>query len=546
MELVPEGIVYEGSRYSKPYHTKSMKRILSLLIALALVLGCMSMLGGCKQPSGSGNKPSGDPYAGLSDEEYMQKLAKENLDAIIDTFTSAYGAYLSASGTPADISGKVNLSAKIGDTIIDQLENSLYQATGENYSFDFLSNIGLDMEFASKDDLYQYSVGIALAQQKIMTVQILLDYAKYILWMGCPDLNDRFLEMDLSEEIGTDAQSATAATTALLNALPSEEILKTLLDRYLGMILAELKNVKRTETTLELDGLSQKCTEMTLKVYEKDAYTIVKAVLTAAKDDKELKTVVENFGKFYNDMNSTGTPIDLYPQFQSAVQDALDDLADITEFDTETYIELITYIDAEHKVLGRKLTMPDETAPLFYYYTVTDGNAFTFIAESEEAEFSITGEGTVKNGTVDGEYILTAEDTQLLTLSVKDWKADKETVKGTLHIKPSASLMDSLIGDMSALSFADLALEMKLDLADTAKIELNLVSNEKLIVGLDLSVQNASVTTMSKPTNAVNAMDSVAMQAWAQNLKLDTIVNNLKKAGVSDELMNLLMQMIAG
>ena len=60
----------------------------------------------------------------------------------------------------------------------------------------------------------------------------------------------------------------------------------------MNIVLPELDNVEQTTTTLEVNGVKQECTQLTLKIYEADALAIAKAVLTAAKDDADLKKII--------------------------------------------------------------------------------------------------------------------------------------------------------------------------------------------------------------------------------------------------------------
>lgn len=527
---------------------KLLRSILAIALAATMILGCVAMLSGCQDGSGNGegdgdNKTTepgnkNDWYnENMSDKEYMQGLYKNQISDMIDGLTSVYGALGSLNPDAAlEMSANSSVSIQVGDMIIDMLEDSYESSTGSSMDFGFLSKVGLDMNVAMNGDLMKNEMALLLSGKKIATVSMLMNMSQSIMYLAVPELNDDFIKVDMGDA-GVAAPSVAGMVgqiSEIMQVLPSEEQLNTLLTRYVGIVLENLKNVERTTTTLELDGLKQDVTALSVKVYEEDAYAVVKAVLTAALEDKELEKALEGVSEL------AGT--DLYPQLKEEIEYILEDMEGAEEdFDTENYIELITYTDSDHNIVGHELNMPDDGRGAIHYYTVTDGNAFAFEAVIEDADFAITGSGTNKSGTIDAEYILTDHGIDYVVLEVEGWKATAQTVKGTLRIEPTAELIDAMFGSADGLPFADIALEIKLD---NESIELNLLGNDALVVGIVVESKEASGGSIKEPSNYVDAMDSEQMQQWLEDMKFDTILRNLRNAGVPSDLVDMLEQAI--
>ena len=172
--------------------------------------------------------------------------------------------------------------------------------------------------------------------------------------------------------------SSTAMLAELAKYLPDAETLTKVLDRYLAIILDGLNNVEQSTVTLESHGVKQDCTVLALKIYEEDAMNIAKAVLKKAKDDTDLKKILEGLVNGVEEI--AGEDIgaeEVYADFKETVEDLLSDLEEETEFDTESYIQLDTYVDKSHNIIGMKfygMSEQDSERGMVYFYSLTQGS----------------------------------------------------------------------------------------------------------------------------------------------------------------------------
>ena len=571
---------------------KAFQAILAIVMVAALLLGCVA----CKPADQGGDVTPGNKdndkskYEGLADDAYAQALTQDLLAGPVDALAGVVGAYAdyaAMASSATNVGSTAELDLTLGDLVIDLLEQAVFGTADSGLDMSFLTNIGLNIEMDATTEMAQYSLALALSDTEI--VKLLLLGNEETVYVGAPDLADKFLEVDLAD-MGVAANAATPAwMDGLVTAIPSEEKTAEILNRYLALGIEEFDKVERTTETLELDGLKQDATKLTIKIYEQDLLDAAKAILTAAKDDADIKTIVENYGKFYNEMmaetyaeyDMEWTDADLYTEFTTVVDEALKELPSKAETD-EGYIGLILYVDGDHNVIGCSLDMGvihsqstqlpnvdsssvvtasagDAATPapepeyeqeafiMFTYYTVTDGNNFKSLIEIPDA-VKITGSGTTSNGTITGTYSVTAEDMTWATLELKDFVASEAAVIGTVTVKPTEDAIQYIFnGPIPVLNTTDVALEIKLDATnDTSEIELKLVGGGATIIGLALKAATKTPAAVQAPTNTTTLTGTESVYGLIEAMGVDfaTVFAKLRTAGVPEMLVTALESLV--
>ena len=534
--------------------TKLFKTILSLLIVLALLVACA--------PAAETNNPGQNPgeskgpaqLEGLEKEEYLQQLGDNNLGAAIDSFGDVYGKILDAlkKGDAANTAvggAKLDMTLNASKDLLDMLEQAIAGADDPSFDFYFLSKLNLSMDMGMGSDTQKMQLTLGLNDQKIVTLNMLMNMAKSIVYVSAPDLNDSWLKFDAGAVMPNGSAAGmmgSAATVGVLaKALPDAETLTRVLNRYLDLVLPELKNVEQSTETLEVAGVKQECTKLTLKIYEADALAIAKAVLNTAKDDADLKKIIENMALAMEEMSGQEMGAEeAYAEFKEGVTDALAELNSITETDTENPITVAIYVDKDHNVVGAllKMSSQDSDRGTFYVYSVTEGDKFAFEAAipsdvDDTDDFKLSGSGTKKDGKTNATYTITTDGKDYVTLKVEDLTAES----GTLTLTPTETMVYEM--GLNALPFKKLALQIKLDAAGVA---LNVLSEGKALISLELKASESAGPNLSVPSNATDAMDSSAMQAWAENLDLTKVLDNLEKAGVPSALIEGIISGLTG
>lgn len=553
--------------------TGTFKKILTVILAIvmvaALLLGCVA----CSNPTADDDDKKGNggtnnnetnkgdnneednssKYEGLSDTEYFQTLALDSMEDTVTSLSATVGLYKDLAGaTLTDFGAKADLELMLGDMMIDLVENAIFGTTESGMDMSFLSNIGLGLEIDATEEIAQIAVDLNLSNTEI--VKLLLLANEETLWAGAPDLVDGYLKADFAD-LGINMDSITAGVPSVMgmlpNIIPDENTTATILNRYLELALKEIDNVERTTETLTLDGLSQETTKLTVKIYEQDALDAAKAVLKAAKNDADIKKVVEDFGDFYNDMMAEMNAeydveyeeVDAYAEFTKLIDEALNQLPAEAE-DKENPISLTLYVDGNHNVIGFNLMMPDETEAIVNYYIVMDGNNFKAVFEIAE-EMKVTGSGTINNGKINGTFAFTAEGITGLTIELKNYETNnKDAVSGTMIIKPTEELLDQMDG-IDELPFDDIGLQLDLDVtSDKYNVTLKLIGDDAMVVGLALKLATKTPGNIKAPNNAVDVTDQQAFMNWVAGIDFGEIVDNLEDAGVPDSLLTALESLV--
>ena len=539
-------------------YKKLLRSMLSLVMVLSLLLSCGLMFAGCNDTSDDNDDDSNN-YEGLSDAEYMQKLELNNLGGLVDALTALYGAMLKTSPDSADYSADIDMSVQLGDMILDMLEESFNASTGETMDFSFLSSVDLNVDLNVHNKLQQMDMAIGLGGQKILTASTVMSLTEFTTWVGFPELSNKYGEMNIWENMNINAGVSSDMmdmSYAFLGSLPSEKEFNTLIKKYIGVALKELKNVEKDEITLELDGLEQKVNQLTVKINEADALNMVKAILNTAKDDNDLEKIIDKVNDGINNLMKQAAKenggswqnVDIYAMLKEAIEAALDEL-DIPadELDTETYLELITYVDDSHNIIGRKFNLELMGVGEVYYYTVTEGKNFAFEAVVQPASLRVVGSGTNKSNVIDAEYTFNLSGSDLLILSLKDWADSDNSVKGTIKLEPTAELISLIFGSSNGLPFADVALELKLDCKDSSgNVELNLLANDAKVVGFSVAYKPGNGGTVKVPTNTFDFTNQSQLQSWVEGMDFDAFFNNLRKAGVPGDLVDTLESYLFG
>lgn len=544
---------------------KLFKAILAIAMVAALLLGCVA----CSKP-----KDEVDPYADMNDTEYAQALTLNALEDAVDVLTTVSGAYTDLSDVVTGNSGvTAELDLTLGDKVIDLIEQYLFNTTDSGMDLSFLSNINLDMEIDTTDDLAQLQLTLGLSDTEIIALCALLSQDS--VWIGAPELNDAYLEIN-AETLGLPADPQPAWMEKFPEIGVSEAKLDEILTRYLTMAVKEIDTVERTNETLELDGLKQDCAKLTIKIYEQDALDAAKAVLTAVKDDQDIKKICDDYTTVYNemlkeygDMMDGATEIDAYAEFIAGVEDALEELPEKAE--TESYIALTLYVDGKHNIIGSSLDIPalyeekNEAAMasagttvtpsqsatvasslMYTQYTVTEGNNFKSLFEIESIGLKITGSGTTDDGAITGTYAIIIDGLTFGNVELKDFDAADDTVSGTIILKPAKEITELIFkGSIPFLDVTDVALEIKLDVSKNKEdIDIKLIGDDALIVGLALKSATKAPAAIEKPTNTVPATGMEPVMNWISEIDFDTVINKLTDAGVPGILVGALQSLI--
>lgn len=566
---------------------KNFKKLLALLLALVMVFSLCACQGpadgGDGEGEGEGAGQQGGPQAPglnidpekMTDKELMLAVEQQSIQGAVGVLMEVLKAV-----ETTDMSNiNTNLGAQLGVTIrpsaqLIQLFQTSYVPT-EVIDLTGLEKLGLDMTTNMSGDMIQILAGLSVNGKKLADVDMITDMATMTIWLGLPGLVDEYLQLD-AETLGSmgqveeapmtpagdanwssseqaDVAMAPAAIIELLpKVMPDPEKLEPLLNKYIGIMLGAIEDVKRENVALELDGVKQNALKLTYTITEENLAKMILAVMKAAKDDADLKVVVDELSA---DLQTVATEMggrfdqDLWTMLKAFCESGIAYFESLTEFNAGNYVVITTTLDSGNHVIGRsfKMATDNDDDIALEYLTVTEGNTramqVVWNAYSQQyshydydkdepvfinvkQEIALTGTSTLSNGAVTGgtyELCIAQGDEEYKLLTVK--LEDMSDTTGTVTITPAADLYRMIFGSAVEMS-ASLVLSVKDEM-----LTIEVIVEGQMLIGIDLTAKETTPAAVQKPTNIFD-MENGNMSSWLGEDALIKLIENWNATGM--------------
>ena len=421
----------------------------------------------------------------------------------------------------------------------------------------WLQSITFDSDITIKDGVEAIVGGLLLNDTKLCDLNFYMDLANMVEYIQIPELSDGYISAPIegtvttSEGVAENSQEIMStymnALSDLSSALPDSETLGTLLDRYGNIIIDHIEEGSSVEESVSVDGISEDCTAYEGTVSEKAVTAMAEGILTAAKDDAEIKGLFEQWAGASNGE-------DQYQQFEDAVADALDSIGSADgEVSEDPVFSSKVWVNADNKIVGREFAVIDgaETTPVFTWKAPSDGDTSALLLEitAEDSSLTLTGSGTTSDGLLNGDYIFAIDGTEAADINVENLETKPEKAgyyNGTLNVTfPAAEADDTTTDEESEAASNPLAgfgmvINLESDAStDASSIGLTVTTSGAPIATLTISggygdgVDIPDLTSLDK---TYDGSDDAAMTEYVANINWDTFLANIKAAGVPDEL----------
>lgn len=421
----------------------------------------------------------------------------------------------------------------------------------------WLQSITFDSDITIKDGVEAIVGGLLLNDTKLCDLNFYMDLANMVEYIQIPELSDGYISAPIegtvttSEGVAENSQEIMStymnALSDLSSALPDSETLGTLLDRYGNIIIDHIEEGSSVEESVSVDGISEDCTAYEGTVSEKAVTAMAEGILTAAKDDAEIKGLFEQWADASNGE-------DQYQQFEDAVADALDSIGSADgEVSEDPVFSSKVWVNADNKIVGREFAVIDgaETTPVFTWKAPSDGDTSALLLEitAEDSSLTLTGSGTTSDGLLNGDYIFAIDGTEAADINVENLETKPEKAgyyNGTLNITFPVAEADAANTDgeseaaSNPLAGFGLVINLKSDAStDSSSIGLTVTTSGAPIATLTISggygdgVDIPDLTSLDK---TYDGSDDAAMTEYVANINWDTFLANIKAAGVPNEL----------
>ena len=502
---------------------------------------------------------------------------KETEKAALDKLVAGFSAYWDAVMAQYEKGQETGFNAKMKLTVAETGKAVLGAMVGMDFSW--LNTVTMDMTEIIKDGKEAINADILLNDAPVGTMNICMDLANMTEYFQIPELSQNYMaiplipsmEETIADETGAMSEEDIAAYQAYMEeyqasmetylkivsdmttVLPDTKTLSTLLDRYGNILIENFGDETVTEEALSVEGVSEDCTVYEEILTEQEVLSILREVLTTAKEDQELKGLLDMWSE-------TGGGEDLYAQLVAGADSALADLPEEGSEEINPEAAMFNskiWTNAEGKIVGREFGFTDETGtesyPLISWKNPSaDGNsALYFELWLDTSSITLTGSGQSGDQGLTGEYVLAFDGVKTVGIGVNNLKSDTEA-PGYMNGSFNFSLLDTgTEEEPNPLAAFGLTANIISDAAaQTSQVDFSLTSSGAPVVTLSVTGgYEASGESVEMPDQAVlDAALSVEseedMTAYAEGLDWTTVLTNLGAAGVPEELINQLQMML--
>lgn len=502
---------------------------------------------------------------------------KETEKAALDKLVAGFSAYWDAVMAQYEKGQETGFNAKMKLTVEETGKAVLGAMVGMDFSW--LNTVTMDMTEIIKDGKEAINADILLNDAPVGTMNICMDLANMTEYFQIPELSQNYMaiplipsmEETIADETGAMSEEDIVAYQAYMEeyqasmetylkivsdmttVLPDTKTLSTLLDRYGNILIENFGDETVTEEALSVEGVSEDCTVYEEILTEQEVLSILREVLTTAKEDQELKGLLDMWSE-------TGGGEDLYAQLVAGADSALADLPEEGSEEINPEAAMFNskiWTNAEGKIVGREFGFTDETGtesyPLISWKNPSaDGNsALYFELWLDTSSITLTGSGQSGDQGLTGEYVLAFDGVKTVGIGVNNLKSDTEA-PGYMNGSFNFSLLDTgTEEEPNPLAAFGLTANIISDAAaQTSQVDFSLTSSGAPVVTLSVTGgYEASGESVEMPDQAVlDAALSVEseedMTAYAEGLDWTTVLTNLGAAGVPEELINQLQMML--
>lgn len=567
-----------------PVKKKKTGLIIGIVSAVAVVaagaVAAIMILGG----NGGGKAPvkEGAGVNGSADEKItIAETPEEQIDVSVDKAIEQLAGDISgivkpeapvngdsAAATPAKAKdynySEVDFSVKTGDKFDDLLE-IVCDMNGTDYSMveeyiSWLKSVGLGMDMALDINGMQLKADANLNGTKLVEADVIMSAMDDAMYIGVPSLNPTYFKVT-SEMVGfsiseyfdmmSQSKEMSKALTEKASKVLDEAKLASILGRYAKCAIGSFTNIETEKTNLKVGRVSQAATKYTVAINEEQAYNLINALLTEVQNDRELEEIIVNFVDLANEMSAFAGASeyidaeDAYDELMYGVDEMLEELSyvDTDDFSDEVVGEFIMYINDKGTIIGIEIVDSYSGETIISYKNPIDGanDALSLVISAEGNTVEINGNGTTKGGTYTAEYTVSAMGMDFINIDYSR-SGDKNSV--TVKFSEAAAEMaadgESAIADL--LSKIAIKLSWSGDYYNEYGVSLELLYEGKLAIGAFVDCKSDEVKNSIKaPNKYIDVMyaDEEELMGFIEDCDFDSIVKNLKKAGVPAELTNL-------
>lgn len=486
-------------------------------------------------------------------EDYYRYVEMNALKNGAEAFSDTYDTYL-------ENAEKIKNSCHMDFSL--KLEDGARSLLGTVIPADitWLKEVSLKMDSKSEESSSSSEMALYLNDSKLLTFQEASDLELQKIYLKFPELSDSYLLMDLAEILesaGTDLASSlelSGMTLQLSDYCPDGETAAEILNRYGELIYKNITEVEKEKTTLEVDGLSQKCTSLEATIKPAELTKIGQDVIEQLKEDKDIEKIIRAFADDAQNLDPYGDIPDadtLYQEFTASLDEAMEELNDPEEAD-DYYILSKIWIGNGSQIIGRdfSLVSDGETERILHYARPQKKNDFALEADlsADGSTMAITGSGQISSNKENGTYTFFMDDTPMFTVEVEDYdlKVSKDgSSGGSLLFRPCSGLMGLMEIETGAEEnegmnlLSNYSLKVSFDHSkDSSKADITVLSVDVPMFTITSAMEFSDNVPSNLPKDSdtvYDMMDEEEFMDYMMSINWDELLNALKSSDLPSE-----------
>lgn len=476
----------------------------------------------------------------MSADAYIATVEGESLKEYYDTFTNLYaeGVGVVANST-SDVSASAELNFSLSDSFATTLSDSAYT------DLSWLSDITLKTYSSSYDGVTATDVDIMLGDSKVISFTQTIDIESGKTYLSVPDLSSQVIAVDGA---AVDNEYSVSDIIEFVSELPEAERLNALLAKYVEIVLKNIEGTQMTDGSIVAGGVEQQCTELRLEFNKALLQKIFTAVIEEMKNDSELKSILISLDDSYNELLGIDdvSGDEAYDNFLSVLDDLLDNVKNIDDSELGDVVFTLTdYVDSHNKIIGRRIDTAEDGRT--YFIGKATAGEKTGLEIDLDGEITVKGTGSEKGSLISGDYVLSAQGSEILNFSLANFDTDslKEgKLNGdiTFELGRTADYgYDS--GSVFSAMFRQFAYKISARMDDKSySISLSALSGDEEAAVLSVSggTKNGSekitapVADVECTLGENDANDTI--DAWVDGMDFASLEKKLEDAGVPAQL----------
>lgn len=548
VQMVAGAPVFDTSAFNAPVNEPKKGKKAGIFVALAVAAAALAaVVSVCVVNAASINNFLKKTFS--SPEKYfqfvMEKEVSENSKHIgvlyndmvsrLNYYDTSYSGELSIElGEDAkSMMNLVQMAIEMSDKDLGGIDVSKFESL----------KVGTDM--AIKDSIFSLGIMTDVNQVSLISPNIVADMEQGKAYLQIPELSSTYLGMDMDDyaigyyDLDEFAQMQDQSRE-MIKALPKQADVEKMAERYLNIVIKNISKVSiGDQKSLEVEGITQKCTELEITIDGRTMKNIMEAVIEEALEDKKLEKMITEMAAVTDQDGE-----DSYEDFVESLKDMKTTLKDMAKADGE--IEVRVYVDSKGNVIGVVVEIEEEDSNCSMLSATKGKNTAYEISLVNRGEdvFEISGKGKESKGLLIGEFSVEAAGKPVADLEVSQLDVNmlkSGYLNGTVEIIPSSELIDALADELdvpvsSYLKGFTVLLDSKSSSKEFDwKVTLNDNGDKLLSVALAMKVGNGSKASLPDSDSVMMIEDSYDMMDYVKEADLDELADSLDKSGVFSE-----------